>query len=118
MSPKDSAQLRPPVQVASSSWTRRAEYVPGRRGQERPRDHHVAPPRVSARVFSTSRTDTPRWISAMPGPGRSVAMAGHAQQMGRLFRLASPGRSLVKIMRITGLDRRFLGPQAPGRLSP
>jgi hypothetical protein len=44
--------------------------VPGRRGQKRPRDHHIAAPRASARVSSASRTDTPRWISAMPGPGR------------------------------------------------
>ena len=34
-----------------------------------------------------------------------VRMAGHAQQKGRPFRLASPSPSLVKIMRITGLDR-------------
>jgi anti-anti-sigma regulatory factor len=35
-------------------------------------------------------------------------MADHAQQKGCPFRLASPGPSLVKIMRITGLDRRLL----------
>ena len=37
-----------------------------------------------------------------------VRMAGYANQKGCSFRVASPSRSLVKIMRITGLDRRFL----------
>ena len=37
-----------------------------------------------------------------------VRMAGYAEQHGRSFRLASPSPSLVKIMRITRLDRRFL----------
>lgn len=37
-----------------------------------------------------------------------VRMAGYAEQRGRTFQLASPSLSLVKIMRITGLDRRFL----------
>jgi anti-anti-sigma factor len=36
-----------------------------------------------------------------------VRMAGYAEQMARPFRLASPGPSLIKIMRITGLNRRF-----------
>ncbi len=40
-----------------------------------------------------------------------VRMAGYAEQMGCPFRLASPSPSLVKIMRITGLDRRFLASQ-------
>jgi anti-anti-sigma regulatory factor len=35
-------------------------------------------------------------------------MARYAEQNGRPFRLASPNASLVKIMRITGLDQRFL----------
>jgi anti-anti-sigma regulatory factor len=35
-------------------------------------------------------------------------MARYAEQEGCPFRLASPNPSLVKIMRITGLDRRFL----------
>jgi len=39
-------------------------------------------------------------------------MAGYAEQAGCEFRLASPRPSLVKIMRITGLDRRFLASQA------
>jgi anti-sigma B factor antagonist len=39
-----------------------------------------------------------------------VRMAGYAEQKGRPFELASPRVSLVKIMRITGLDRRFLTP--------
>ena len=42
-----------------------------------------------------------------------VRMAGYAEQRGRAFRLASPSLSLVKIMRITGLDRRFLAFQVP-----
>ena len=42
-----------------------------------------------------------------------VRMAGYAEQMGCTFRLSSPSRSLVKIMRITGLHRRFLAPQVP-----
>ena len=37
-----------------------------------------------------------------------VRMADYAEQKGCPFRLASPSQSLVKIMRITGLDRRFL----------
>jgi anti-sigma B factor antagonist len=37
-----------------------------------------------------------------------VRMAGYAEQKGCPFRLASPSPSLVKIMRITGLDRRLL----------
>jgi anti-sigma B factor antagonist len=41
-----------------------------------------------------------------------VRMAGYAEQKGCPFRLASPSSSLVKIMRITGLDRRFLVPPA------
>jgi hypothetical protein len=58
-------------------------------------------------------------------------MAGYAEQKGCPFRLASPSGSLVKIMRITGLDRRFLaapcsldgsrfgdfGPGGPGSLA-
>ena len=41
-----------------------------------------------------------------------VRMARYAEQKGCPFRLASPNPSLVKIMRITGLDRRFLASQA------
>lgn len=37
-----------------------------------------------------------------------LRMAGDAQRAGCPFRLASPSPSLVKIMRITGLDHRFL----------
>jgi len=37
-----------------------------------------------------------------------VRMAGYAEHKGCSFRLASPSPSLVKIMRITGLDREFL----------
>jgi anti-sigma B factor antagonist len=42
-----------------------------------------------------------------------VRMAGYAEQMGCMFQLSSPSLSLVKIMRITGLDRRFLAFQVP-----
>ena len=41
-----------------------------------------------------------------------VRMAGYAERAGRPFRLVSPSPSVVKIMRITGLDRRFLVPPA------
>ena len=41
-----------------------------------------------------------------------VRMARYAEQKGCPFRLASPRPRLVKIMRITGLDRRFLVPPA------
>ena len=44
-----------------------------------------------------------------------VRMAGYAEQMGCGFQLSSPSRSLVKIMRITGLERRFLTVQLPGQ---
>jgi anti-anti-sigma factor len=37
-----------------------------------------------------------------------VRMAGHAELSGCPFRLASPKPSLITIMRITGLHRRFL----------
>ena len=42
-----------------------------------------------------------------------VSMAGYAEQRGCTFELTSPSQSLVKIMRITGLDRRFLAFQVP-----
>jgi anti-sigma B factor antagonist len=42
-----------------------------------------------------------------------VRMAGHAEKNGCPFRLASPSPALVKIMRITGLDHRFLASQEP-----
>jgi anti-sigma B factor antagonist len=45
-----------------------------------------------------------------------VRMAGYAEQKGSPFRLASPSPSLVKIMRITGLDRRFLASPASARV--
>jgi anti-anti-sigma factor len=49
-----------------------------------------------------------------------VRMAGYAEQKSCPFRLASPSPSLVKIMRITGLDRRFLASpvSALGRVPP
>ena len=39
-----------------------------------------------------------------------LRLAGNAEQTGCPFRLASPRPSLVKIMRITGLDHKFLAP--------
>ena len=47
-----------------------------------------------------------RGLSAM------VRMANYAERAGHPFRLVSPGPPLLKIMRITGLDRRLLAPQA------
>ena len=47
-----------------------------------------------------------------------VRMAGYAEQKGCSFRLASPSPSLLKIMRITRLDRRFLASPASGLVSP
>ena len=42
-----------------------------------------------------------------------VRMAGYAEQKDCPFRLASPSPSLVKVMRIAGLDHRFLTSQVP-----
>ena len=42
------------------------------------------------------------------GLGALLRMACHAERAGCEFRLASPRPSVVKIMRITGLDRAFL----------
>jgi anti-anti-sigma factor len=42
-----------------------------------------------------------------------IRMASHAEEKGCSFRLASPSPSLVKIMRITGLDHKFRTSQAP-----
>ena len=47
-----------------------------------------------------------------------VRMAGYAERAGRPFRLVSPSPSVVNIMRITGLDRRFLVPPASGPPEP
>lgn len=54
------------------------------------------------------------------GLGALVGMAGYAEQKGCSFRLASPSPSLIKIMRITGLDHRFLTSQTspPGQAWP
>jgi anti-anti-sigma factor len=46
------------------------------------------------------------------GLGALLRMAGYAEQAGCEFRLISPRSSLVKILRITGLDRRFLASRA------
>ena len=45
-----------------------------------------------------------------------VRMAGYAERVGRPFRLVSPSPKVAKIMRITGLDQRFLVP--PSRRPP
>jgi anti-sigma B factor antagonist len=50
------------------------------------------------------------------GLGVLARLARHARQAGRQFRLTSPRPSLIKIMRITGLDRTFfpeLRPSVP-----
>ena len=51
------------------------------------------------------------------GLGAFLRMAGYAEQAGCAFRLVSLRPSLIKIMRITGLDRRLLAPaEATDRL--
>ena len=52
-------------------------------------------------------------FAGQTGPSR---IASYAERAGCEFRLASPRLSLVKVMRITGLDRRFLASQATCRL--
>jgi anti-sigma B factor antagonist len=49
------------------------------------------------------------------GLGVLARLAKHAREVGRQFRLISPRPSLLKIMRITGLDRAFpeLRPSVP-----
>jgi anti-anti-sigma factor len=47
------------------------------------------------------------------GLGALLRMASYAERAGCEFRLASPSPSVVKIMRITGLDRRFLASETP-----
>ena len=44
-----------------------------------------------------------------------VRMARYAEQSNCPFQVTSPSPSLVKIMRITGLNRRFLASQAPAQ---
>jgi anti-sigma B factor antagonist len=44
-------------------------------------------------------------------------MADYAEQAGCPFRLTAPGQRLVKIMRITGLDRRFLAALVPAQVT-
>src|SRR6266480_880856 len=86
-------------------------------------DRHRGP--VTANLAALAFCDA-RGLAAL------VRMARYAEQKGCPFRLASPSRSLVKIMRITGLDRRFLaapcsldgsrfgdfGPAGPRSLAP
>jgi anti-anti-sigma factor len=52
------------------------------------------------------------------GLAAMVRMARYAEQSDCPFQVTSPSRSLVKIMRITGLDRRFLASQAPAQPIP
>jgi anti-sigma B factor antagonist len=52
------------------------------------------------------------------GLGALLRIASYAEQAGCPFRLASPRPSLIKIMRITGLHRRFLHPPGGYRPSP
>jgi anti-anti-sigma factor len=47
-----------------------------------------------------------------------VRMARYVEQSDCPFQVTSPSPSLVKIMRITGLDRRFLASQAPAQPIP
>ena len=65
----------------------------------------------------TTGLDTTTLRAGLPDPaalsGLVQRIAGYAEQMGCTFRLASPSLSLVKIMRITGLDRTFLAFQVP-----
>ena len=65
-------------------------------------DHRGAPVTVdlAALAFCDAR-----------GLAALLRMADYAEQAGCPFRLASPRPSLVKIMRITGLDRRLLVPR-------
>jgi anti-sigma B factor antagonist len=50
------------------------------------------------------------------GLGALLRMANHAERASGEFRLVSPRPSIVKIMQITGLDRRFLVSARTGRL--
>jgi hypothetical protein len=49
------------------------------------------------------------------GLGALLRMASYAERAGCEFRLASPRPLVVKIMRITGLDRRFLASETACR---
>jgi anti-sigma B factor antagonist len=65
-------------------------------------DNHHGP--VTAALTALAFCDT-------QGLAALVRMANHAKHKDRPFQIASPRPSLVKIMRITGLDRRFLTPK-------
>jgi anti-sigma B factor antagonist len=43
-----------------------------------------------------------------------LQIARHAEQGGREFTLVSPSSSLVKLLRLTALDRKLLGTTGPG----
>jgi len=62
-------------------------------------DHHHGPVIVD---LTALRFCDARGLAAL------LRMANHAEQTGLPFMLASPSPPLVKLMRITGLDRRFL----------
>jgi anti-sigma B factor antagonist len=62
-------------------------------------DHHHGPVIVD---LTALRFCDARGLTAL------VRMANYAEQTGLPFMLASPSPLLVKLMRITGLDRRFL----------
>jgi len=66
-------------------------------------DHHRGP--VILNLAGLEFCDA-RGLSAL------LRMASYAEQTGHPFTLASPSPSLVKLMRITGLNRRFL-PSGP-----
>jgi anti-anti-sigma factor len=67
-------------------------------------DHHRGPVIVN---LARLRFCDARGLSAL------LRMANHAEQAERPFMLASPSPSLVKLMRITGLDRRLLPSHRP-----
>jgi anti-anti-sigma factor len=63
-------------------------------------DHYPGP--VIVRLAAVRFCDA-RGLSAL------LRMAGYAERAGCPFRLASPSPSVARIIRMTGLDRRFLG---------
>jgi anti-sigma B factor antagonist len=64
-------------------------------------DHHHRPVIVN---LTGLRFCDARGLSAL------LRMANHAEHAGCPFMLASPSPPLIKLMRITGLDRRLLPP--------
>jgi anti-sigma B factor antagonist len=68
-------------------------------------DHRRGP--VTVNLAALAFCDA-RGLSAL------VRMARYAEQSGCPFQVTSPSPSLVKIMRITGLNQRFPGLMTPG----